>query len=110
MSQKATSPVLTYPGEAQGIDGIGEHVAQQGSRTVESRKVGVHEGRLPVGDAWHDGRLEISKDLRPRLAVNGCRVGQEVLHVSGLHIRKDGARSNGLQVVTDVVDQFLACS
>lgn len=40
----------TYPGEAQAVDGIGEHVSQQGRGGVQSWEVRVHVRALPMGN------------------------------------------------------------
>lgn len=55
----------TNPGEAETIDGIGQHVAQQGWRRVQGRKVGVHMWRLPMRHTGHNDALYVAHDVRP---------------------------------------------
>jgi hypothetical protein len=39
----------TYPGEAEAVDSVCEHVAEEGGVGVQGGEVGVHVGTLPVG-------------------------------------------------------------
>ncbi len=39
----------TYPGEAEAVDSVCEHVAEEGGVGVQGGEVGVHVGALPVG-------------------------------------------------------------
>ena len=66
----------TGPGEAQAVDAIRQHVPEEGGVGVEGGEVGVHIGRLPVGDPGHDAPLDVPED------------GVEVLPLVGRVVRQ----------------------
>ena len=66
----------TGPGEAQAVDAIRQHVPEEGGVGVEGGEVGVHVGRLPVGDPGHDAPLDVPED------------GVEVLPLVGRVVRQ----------------------
>lgn len=63
---------------------------------------------LPVSHAGHDDFLKVVHYGVPRFRLEGCRFGQNVLHVARLNVGSDPASVYALQVVGDVVDHLLA--
>ena len=79
----------TDPGEAETVDAVRQHVAQQAGVAVEGGEVGVHVGGLPVGHPRHDAPLNVGKDCVPVLASVGGLVGDQVPQVTRLYCREN---------------------
>ena len=108
------------PGEAEAVDAVGQHVAEQGGVGVEGREVGVHVRALPVGHARHDHPLDVLEDLLEVLPFLRSSLGHQLSQVARLHLKapvaqvtlagylgEDPAVPDVLQVVRDVVHHLL---
>ena len=97
----------TGPGEAQTVDAVRQHVAEQGGVGVEGREVGVHVGGLPVGHPGHDAPLDVAEDGVEVLALMRSMVRQHLPEVAGLNVREDSPVSDVLEIVRNVVHHLL---
>ena len=95
------------PGEAQTVDPVSQHVAQQGGVGVQGGEVGVHVGGLPVGDARHDAPLDVAEDGVEVLPLDRGLGGQHLPEVARLDVREDPPLPDILQVVGDIVHHLL---
>ena len=95
------------PGEAQTVDPVSQHVAQEGGIGVQGGEVGVHVGRLPVCDARHDAPLYVAEDGVEVLPLDRSVVRQHLPEVTRLHVREDPPLPDILQVVRDIVHHLL---
>lgn len=106
--RKVFPSMRTHPWEPYAANSIAQHVTEDWRERIPSWEICVEAGMLPMSDAWHDFRLHVFHYLLPRFGLHWSLSWYQTPQVARLDRRRHSTLTQRIQILTDVLDHFIA--